>query len=99
MNIDEARNRIQELENYIQLVEHYKPITMEQEAIKLYALYENVTNVTKELNEKGYRVGNRKLLTTDISKILKSRPTDDLHEVVHKMVQRNRGRAQRRGWV
>lgn len=99
MKIEEAKERIKELERYIELVEKYEPITMEQEAIKLYVLLENVTKVTKKLNEKGYKIENRKLVTTDVSKILKTKPTDELHELAHKMFRKNRRRSQRRGWL
>ena len=94
MKIEEAKERIKELERYIELVEKYEPKTMEQEAIKLYVLLENVTKVTKELNEKGYKIENRKLVTTDVSKILKTKPKDKLHELAHKMFKKNRRRPQ-----
>lgn len=99
MQIEEAKKQIKELEDYIELVEGYDPTNMTEEAIKLYALYENVTKVTTLLNEMGYREGSRKLVTTDVSKILKGKPVDELHELVHKMFNRNKKRASRRGWI
>jgi phosphopantetheine adenylyltransferase len=97
--IEEAKKRIEYLEDYIRKIENYKPTTMEEEAVYLYVQLESVTKVAKELNEKGYRVGNRKLNTVDISEIIKSKPADDVHEMAKKMFTRNKKRAAGTGWM
>lgn len=99
MNVQEARERIKKLQDYIELVEGYEPTTFEEDAIKQYALLENVTQVANELNEKGYRVGNRKVIGKDVSDIIRSKPRNKLHEMAQLMFRNNRGRAQKRGWM
>lgn len=96
MNIEQARNRIKELENFIKMVENYEEDTFEKKAIKLYVLKENVTEVANELNEKGFRMGNRKVVGKDVSDIIRTKPKDDLHLLAKKMFGKNRNRAARK---
>ncbi len=96
MNIEQARNQIKELEKFIKMVENYKDDTFEKKAIKLYVLKENVTEVANELNEKGYRIGNRKVAGKDVSDIIRTKPTDEMHGLAKKMFGKNRKRAARK---
>lgn len=96
MNIEQARTRIRELENFIEMVENYTADSFEKEAVKLYVLTESVTKVAEELNDKGYRVGNRKVIGKDVSDILRSKAEDDLHAMAKKMFSRNKNKASRR---
>lgn len=96
MNIEQARNQIKELENFINMVENYEAHTFEKEAIKLYVLMENVNEVAAELNDKGYRVGNRKVIGKDVSDIIRTKPIDEMHELAKKMFGKNRKRASRK---
>lgn len=90
MTIDEAREQIKKLEDYIELVEMYTPETFEQHAIKLYVLQEHVARVAKMLNELGFRIGKRKVIGTDVSNILRAKPTDELHELAVKLFKQNK---------
>jgi len=90
MTIDEAREQIKRLEDYIETVEGYVPITFEQHAIKLYVLHEHVARVAKMLNELGFRIGKRKVIGTDVSDILRAKPTDELHELAVKLFKQNK---------
>ncbi|NEY20512.1 hypothetical protein G4D61_11150 [Bacillus ginsengihumi] len=90
MNIEEAKQQIKEIENYINLVETYEPKTFEEDAIKTYVLIESVNKAAVELNEKGYRVGNRKVCGKDITNIILSKPKDDLHKIAQQMFKSNR---------
>lgn len=92
MSIDEAKKKIAELEQFIQLVEQYESVTFEQHVVHLYVIHENVTTVMGILNERGYRVGKRKILTTDISDILRAWPTDTMHELAGKLFRTNKRR-------
>ncbi|MER2107444.1 MAG: hypothetical protein ABS949_10945 [Solibacillus sp.] len=92
MSIDEAKEKIEELEQFIQLVDQYEPVTFEQQVVYLYVIHENVTTVMGIVNERGYRIGKRKVLTTDISNILRARPFDDMHEMAAGMFRTNRRR-------
>lgn len=90
MLIDEAKERIKHLEHFIEVVENYKPQSMDQEAAWLYVQLESVTKVAKELNEKGYRIGQRKLNTVDVSTIIKKKPEDEIQEMAKRRYTRNR---------
>lgn len=90
MSIDEAKEKIKSLEQYIDLLDSYKPCTFEQEAIKEYVIQESVTVAAKVLNEKGYRVGNRKVIGTDISDFIRGKATDRMHEQAKKIFKQNR---------
>ncbi|PAD70872.1 hypothetical protein CHH83_01340 [Bacillus sp. 7586-K] len=96
MNIEQARNQIKELENFIKMVENYEDDTFEKKAIKLYVLKENVTEVANELNEKGHRIGSRKVVGKDVSDIIRTKPIDEMHELAKKMFGKNRKRASRK---
>lgn len=93
MEISEAKEHIKELEKYIELVENYDARTFEKKVFKLYVLRENVTKITKELNEEGYRIGNRKLITKDVSDLIKSKATDEMHEMARRMFNQNKKRS------
>lgn len=98
MLIEEAKEQIERLEKYIEAVESYQPTNMEEEAVYLYVQLESVTKVVKMLNDKGYRAGNRKLNTVDISTIIKSKPKDSMHEMAKQRYTRNKKRAAGKGW-
>ncbi|MEK5036904.1 hypothetical protein [Sporosarcina sp. FSL K6-3457] len=99
MTIDEARKEIEALTNYIKKVEEYTPQTFEETAIKLYVELESVTKVAVVLNEKGYKVGDRKVISKDVSDLIRSKVTDEMHGLAQKMFKRNSRRASSRGWL
>lgn len=98
MDIEEAKRRIKYYESFIELVEKYDPQTMEQWVFKLYVQLESVSKVTEELNKMGFRHENRKLVTTDISPLLTSKPTDPMHELANKIFKANKRRVKARWW-
>lgn len=95
MNVEQAKAKIKELENYIDMVETYKADSLDKEAIRGYVLIENVNKVASELNEKGYKIGNRKIIGKDVSDIIRGRVTDDMHALAKKMFTSNRKRSAR----
>lgn len=99
MTIDEAEKEIVALNNYIKMLEEYEPVTFEQKAIKLYVELESVTQVAIKLNEKDYKVGNRKVISKDVSDIIRTKPVDELHSIAQKMFKKNSKRAHGRGWL
>ena len=72
------------------MVEGYVPSTFDQHAIKLYVLYEHVAKVANMLNDLGFRIGKRKVIGTDVSDILRAKPTDELHELAVKLFKQNK---------
>jgi hypothetical protein len=99
LNIEEARKIIKELEDYIQLIEDYQAITFEQESIHLYVQLESVSKVADELNKKGLKVGNRKVISKDVSNIIRSKPVSEMHVMAKKLFNGNKKRASGRGWM
>ncbi|WP_044736643.1 hypothetical protein [Geobacillus kaustophilus] len=92
MLVEEAKKQIEYLQEYIRKIENYTPATMEEEAVYLYVQLESVTKVVQELNKKGYRIGNRKLTTVDVSNIIRSKPKDEMHELAKRLFTKNRKR-------
>lgn len=93
MEIEEARERIKQLEGYIELIESYSPKTMEEKALKLYVLRENVNKVAQELNQEGYRIDKRKVAGKDISDIIRLKSEDELHLMARKIFMKNKKRS------
>lgn len=99
MKIDEAMERIKELQNFIQKIESYHADTFEKKSVYLYVQLESVTNVAIELNKKGYKVGNRKVIGKDVSDIIRDKPIDDMHVMAKRLFNNNKKRSQKRGWL
>lgn len=93
LNKEEARKMIKELEDYIHLIENYQAKTYEQESIYLYVQLESVSKVADELNKKGYKVGNRKVISKDVSDIIRTKPMDEMHVLAKKFFKGNKKRA------
>ncbi|MBB6283806.1 hypothetical protein [Geobacillus subterraneus] len=96
MLIEEAKKRIEYLQDYIRKIESYTPTTMEEEAVYLYVQLESVTKVVQELNKKGYRIGKRKLTTVDVSNIIRGKPKDEMYELAKRLFMKNRKSGSRR---
>lgn len=103
MKIENVRERIKELQAYVDAYDCYDPVGVEQMAVKLYAETNNVSAVAKALNELGYRkegklvAGKRaqvKLNSNDVTEMLIGEVdlVDELHEMVKKALNRNRRR-------
>ncbi|MEN2465922.1 hypothetical protein [Ornithinibacillus sp. JPR2-1] len=93
MNIEQAREEIKKLEDYIEMIETYEADTFEKEAIYEYVLIENVNKVATVLNERGHRIGNRKVVGKDVSDIIRDKPIDHMHEYAKKLFRLNRKRS------
>lgn len=93
MKIEQAREEIKKLENYIEMIESYNPDTFEKEALLEYVLIENVNMVASTLNERGYRIGNRKVVGKDVSDIIRKKETDQIHKLAKKLFRMNRKRS------
>jgi hypothetical protein len=99
MLVEEAKQQIKELKNYIKLIQTYQANSFEQEAVYLYVQLESVSKVADELNKKGYKVGNRKIISKDVSDIIRSKPADEMHELAKKFFNGNKKRSSGRGWI
>ncbi|PFK48940.1 hypothetical protein [Bacillus cereus] len=94
MNLQQAKELIKELNDFIELVSNYKVTSLETAAIYEYALENNVSKVASKLNEKGYRAqgvkGPRLLSSNDITEILKGKVIDELHAIIKSMFEKNK---------
>lgn len=93
MNIEQAQEQIKQLEDYIDMIHSYKADTFEKEALLEYLLIENVNKVADVLNNRGHRIGNRKVVGKDISDIIRGKPSDSVHEHAIKLFKQNRRRS------
>lgn len=103
VKIEDAKERIKELQHYVNVYEDYEPQNVKQMAVKLYAELNNVNKVANKLNELGYRkdgkllAGKRakvKLNSNDVTKMILSEveQEDQLHLIVKKILNKNRKR-------
>lgn len=100
MQVEEAEQKIIKLKKFIQMIREYEADGLEQEAVYLYVQLESVTKVAVELNKKEYKVGNRKVISKDVSDIIRGNPVqDEMHELAKRMFQSNKSRSSKRGWI
>lgn len=100
MKVSEAKKRIEEYQEYLQLYNDYQPHDLQQHAIKLYAELEHVSKVAHELNNMGFRVPGRKegsqvkITSNDVTDLIDKKPSsrDKLHTIVRKHLNKNRGK-------
>jgi hypothetical protein len=90
MNIQQVKEQIEEMTHYVNLYNDYKADTLEQKVFKYYAEIKNGANVTKMVNDEGYRYETgRKLTSNDISDILDN-PQNEFEKIVSKIFQQSR---------
>lgn len=103
MKIEKAKERIKELQSYVEAYEKYEPKDMKEVAVKLYAEMNNVQEVASALNEAGYRkegklvAGKRaqvKIISNDVTDMLNGevKEGDLLHSMVKRILNQNRKR-------
>jgi predicted CoA-binding protein len=72
ITLEKAKSEIKRLQGYIDLVEAYKPSSIEQEIVKEYAMKSSIPEVSKKLN-----VSHEKIV-----EVISSRGKDELHKIV-----------------
>lgn len=96
MTIDEAKAQIKSLEKFIKVMEAYEPENFEQEAFKLYVELGSVSKVAVILKDKGHRIGKRKVISKDITDLIRSKPAKDMmHEMAQESLKSNSSRMNR----
>lgn len=73
MTLDRAKKEIGRLQHYVELVEGYQPISLDQEIVKEYALTSSLKEVSKRLNVSYEKVAD----------VISSIGKDELHKIVH----------------
>ena len=80
--VDQAKKEIEILQGFVDLVESFRPETLEEQIIKEYAYIGSIEKVAIKVNEMGYLYDGRAFEKEDISNIIKSKPTNDLHKLI-----------------
>lgn len=89
--IQDLQKEIEKQEYIIQLIESYTPTTLEQKIIYEYAIEGSVTDVAAKINAEGFRIGERKYISNDITAVINQKPViDELHEIVKKAFEHNK---------
>lgn len=85
-DIETLQKQIEQIEQYIALIENYKPQTLTQRVIFEYAIDGNLIRTAEILNTLGLQIDGRSIESKDISAIIKSRPNPN--DLLHKEVRR-----------
>lgn len=88
--INSLNSEIEEQQRIINLIESYIPSSLEEKIIHEYAILGSVTNVSKKLNEEGWRIEGRKYNSNDISAFITGKGKDELHQIVRKAFEHNK---------
>ncbi|MEK5069733.1 hypothetical protein [Sporosarcina sp. FSL K6-1508] len=80
--VEQAKKEIEKLQGFVDLVESFHPKTLEEQIIKEYAYIGSVEKVANKVNELGYSNDGQPFEKEDISNVIKSRPTGDLHKLI-----------------
>ncbi|MET3658150.1 hypothetical protein [Sporosarcina psychrophila] len=99
MTIDEAKKKIEALNKYIGMLEEFVPTTFEDLAIKLYVELESVTKVAVILNDEGYKIGERKVISKDVSDLIRLKGKGEIHELAQKMFKGNSRNVASHSWL
>lgn len=84
--VDQTKGRIEKLQIFVDLVEGYRPETIEQKILKEYAYLGSVVKVAEKVNVMGYSIEGRPYEGTDITNIIKGKGkgNDELHKLIRK---------------
>lgn len=84
--VDQTKGRIEKLQIFVDLVEGYRPKTIEQQILKEYAYLGSVVKVAEKVNAMGYSIEDRPYEGTDITNIIKGKgnKNDELHKFIRK---------------
>ncbi|MCZ2260767.1 hypothetical protein [Sporosarcina sp. G11-34] len=80
--IQQAKNKILELQAFVSLVEDYDADTLEKRIIKEYAYSGSMVKVTKKLNESVNQINGSPVEKEYVAEVIKGRAGDELHKVV-----------------
>lgn len=83
-----AIEELDDLKNYVSLIENFKINSLEDEIIYKYALYNSISKVISHINtdlEKNNFISDLSVITPDfIKKIILNKPSSELHFIIRK---------------
>lgn len=77
--VDAAKKEINQLQNFVLLVENYEVNTLEQKVLKEYAYLGSMSKVVDRINQE---LGIDTIDKEYVSKLLQSKPIDPLHKIL-----------------
>lgn len=80
--VSKIKSNIEQLQRYVDLVESFQPETLEEQIIKEYAYIGSIEKVATKVNDMGYSNEGQSFEKDDISKIIKSKPSNELHKLI-----------------
>ncbi|AQQ55574.1 hypothetical protein [Planococcus lenghuensis] len=79
--VEEAKQEIQFLQQFVQLAEAYGEETLEKRIIKLYAIHGSIKTVTEVLNAE--RANQQEPIETSVVRdVIQSKASDPLHQLI-----------------
>lgn len=82
---DQAKKDLQEIQQYVELIENYQPQDFTQKVIYTYTLVGSIIKTAETLNTQGYLVNNRAIEPQDITDIITSSPAKN--DLLHKQIK------------
>lgn len=84
ITVSKAKQKAEELLNYIELAESYEADTLEKLIIKEYAYTNSINQVLNILEERGVLKDGRPVEKSDVVAAIKSRGKDPLHQIIRR---------------
>ena len=83
--LDQAKKDLQEIHQYVKLIENYQPQDFTQKVIYTYALVGSIVKTAETLNSQGYLVNKRTIEPQNITNIITSSPAKN--DLLHKQIK------------
>ena len=80
--VAQAKENIRRLQIYVDLAQNFQPKNLEEQILKEYAYLGNIVKVAKKVNEMGFLLNGSPIEKEDVSEIIRSKGTNDLHRIL-----------------
>lgn len=87
ITVEKAKEEVEWLKNYIKIAENYEADTIEKRILKEYAHTGSSQRVAAYLNSQGFKINKRDILSQDVTAIIRSKASDELHKIVKRGFQ------------
>lgn len=84
ITVSKAKEEIRNLQKYIELAESYEANTLEKQIIKEYAYTNSINEIVKVFESRGITKNGEKIKRSYVSKVIDSKPLDELHKILKK---------------
>lgn len=80
ITVEKAKDEIQRLQHYVDLVESYEASTIERQIIKEYAYTNSIQEVVVRFKERGATLNGDPISKEYVTSVIKGKPSDELHK-------------------